>query len=151
MGQLTRQWDRKRRQIPWALWLSLLGFWVCFGYNAWTWGALGRTADTGGLVETDARNSSWLALTYMKSGHWVADLAGQPDLGVAGIAQDYAEVLQAIAAEPTSAVRRVLDHTSLRGRLLQWSHYATLPLLVLWAWFTVFRPRQQRTYGATRG
>lgn len=150
MGPLSRQLDRKRRQIPWALWFSMLGFWLCLGFNAWTWGALGRTAEVGGLIESNARSSSWLALTYMKTGQWTADLLQQPELGVAGISLDYAPVLAQIAVEPTAAVAHVLAHTSLRGRLLQWSHYATLPLLGLWAWFTIFRPRQQRTFGSTR-
>jgi cyanate permease len=84
----------------------------------------------------------------MKAGQWIFDLAGKPDFGTAGIQAAYAVSLAQIALEPSVATRIVLSaRESWRARLLAWTHYATIPLFVLWIAFTVFRPRTRNTFG----
>ena len=132
MTSLSKQLERKRREIPWLLVVTIVLFWSSFFFNAWTWGALGRVNSAGPLIESNVRKESFLALTYMKTGHWLADLAGQAQLGTAGVEVDYAQTLPKIVVEYTVATRLVLDSKeSFRARLLSWTHYATIPLFVL--------------------
>lgn len=147
MSRLSSTLDRKRRETPWLLLTSIVLFWTSFGFNAWTWGALARVEPVGAQIEHSVRNSSFLGLTYMKAGHWVVDLMGKPELGTAGVAVDYARTLERVAVEPSVASRLILEsRESLRARTLSWSQYAPIPLLLLWAFFTVRRPRTRRTF-----
>lgn len=147
MATLSQQLERKRRETPWLLVISVVLFWASFVFNSWTWAALSRTPAAGPFIERNAQTGSLLAWTYMKTGQWVFDLSGKPEFGVEGAVADYPTTLPQIVIENTVAVRLVLEaRESFRARLLGWSHYATIPLFVLWIIFTILRPRTRKTF-----